>query len=220
MSFCITASTLDPISHLKELVSKSSTSAPCPDSQRLLLKGKALVDSKLVKEYPIEDGSVLTLMLKPSTTSTTPTPASTSSKPESNVQSRGPPALTITTETNNIPNEAVPVTDGDISVPPSGPPPQVCSAEFHRTISDPKYWQRLHALCVSDFTFEDDADAAWETFLVSMKGRLSAGEAAKIRDVVGVRGGFGIFFSSDSNQRYGRRCIEGSLSRCPPRRGR
>lgn len=41
---------------------------------------------------------------------------------------------------------------------------------------------------MSEFIYEDDADAAWEGFLVSMKGRLSAGEAALIRDVVGVRG--------------------------------
>ncbi|KAK1920822.1 hypothetical protein DB88DRAFT_469017 [Papiliotrema laurentii] len=189
LSFAITASTTDPISHLKKLVAKSAATAPPADSQRLLLKGKALVDSKLVKEYPIVDGSVLTLMLKPPTSApSTSTPAPVSCPPIATGSPGGLPALTITTETDNIPNEAVPVTEADIDTAPTGPQPQVSSAEFHRTISDPKYWQRLHALCVSEFTFEDDADAAWETFLISMKGRLSAGEAAKIRDVVGVRG--------------------------------
>ncbi len=57
-----------------------------------------------------------------------------------------------------------------------------------RTVSDPAFWQKLHALCVAEFTYEDDADSAWENFLIGMKGRLSAGEAARIRDVVGVRG--------------------------------
>lgn len=62
------------------------------------------------------------------------------------------------------------------------------SAAFHQTISDPKLWQQLQEVCASNFAYEDDADAAWEIFLTSMKGRLSAGEAAKIRDVVGIRG--------------------------------
>jgi hypothetical protein len=64
----------------------------------------------------------------------------------------------------------------------------VTSAAFHKTISDPTFWQRIHALCIGEFAFEDDADECWEGFLLSMKGRLSAGEAAKIRDVVGVNG--------------------------------
>ena len=89
---------------------------------------------------------------------------------------------------DSIPGTPVPLTDNDIDVPPLGPQPQVSSAAYHNTISDPSFWQKVHAICVTEFILEDDADSAWETFLLSMKSKLSAGEAAKIRDVVGVRG--------------------------------
>lgn len=73
-------------------------------------------------------------------------------------------------------------------------------------MSDPQFWQKIHALCVAEFVYEDDADAAWEGFLVSMKGRLSAGEAAKIRDVVGVRGESRVFECSEMAERRGMGC--------------
>jgi len=187
LTFTITAQTTDTISHLKTLVSKASSSAPAPDSQRLLLKGKALADTKLIKEYNIPDGATLTLMVKAPTAGTSAPPAAAPTPSPGPSGPRPPaPSLTITTELEGASSQ--PVTDANIDVPPSGPQPQVSSAAFHGTISDPKFWQRIHALCVSEFVLEDDADAAWETFLVSMKSRLSAGEAAKIRDVVGVNG--------------------------------
>ena len=211
LTFTITAQTTDTISHLKTLVSQASSSAPSPDSQRLLLKGKALADTKLVKEYSIPDGATLTLMVKASTagTSTPPAPAAAAATPSPGPSGPRPPApsLTITTELEGAKSE--PVTDANIDVPPSGPQPQVSSAAFHGTISDPKFWQRIHALCVAEFVLEDDADAAWETFLVSMKSRLSAGEAAKIRDVVGVNGELMPNLTTvDADSRHGRRCID------------
>jgi len=40
-------------------------SAPPADAQRLLLKGKALQDGKLLKEYNIKDGDTLNIVIKP-----------------------------------------------------------------------------------------------------------------------------------------------------------
>lgn len=187
LSITVQASLTDSIAHLKELVAKSSTTAPSPDAQRLLLKGKALTDTKLLKEYDIQDGATVHLMFKPSAPVEKVTPSTSSSAiPPS---SPTPPALTITTSlAGGEEGESHKVTDADIDIPPSGPGPQVSSAAFHQTISDPKLWQQLQEVCSSNFAYEDDADAAWEIFLTSMKGRLSAGEAAKIRDVVGIRG--------------------------------
>ena len=82
----------------------------------------------------------------------------------------------------------MPLTNFDLAAPPTGPQPEITSAAFHNTIADPTFWQKIHALCVAEFEHEDEADLAWEHFLRAMKGKLSAGEAAKIRDVVGVRG--------------------------------
>ena len=46
----------------------------------------------------------------------------------------------------------------------------------------------MHALCRDEFAEEKDGDACWKAFLDGIKGRLSAGEVAKIIDVVGVTG--------------------------------
>ena len=186
LSITVTAQLTDTVLDLKHSISKSSSSAPGPDTQRLLLKGKALTDTKLLKEYDIESGAIIHLMSKPTPTATTSLPSFAHPQPSSG----GLPSLTITTsvDDSSTPAAARPLSNIDISVPPLGPQPQVSSAAFHNTISNPLFWQKIHALCVSEFSFEDDADAAWESFLVAMKGRLSAGEAAKMRDVVGVKG--------------------------------
>jgi len=86
----------------------------------------------------------------------------------------------------------MPLTNFDLAAPPTGPQPEITSATFHASIADPVFWQKIHALCVTEFEHGDEADLAWEHFLRAMKGKLSAGEAAKIRDVVGVRGEFPI----------------------------
>lgn len=223
LTFPISASPTDSISKLKSLVAASSPSAPPVDTQRLLLKGKALADNKLLKEYDISEGSTIHLVLKPTSvtidppTMSVPAPVPSNdppaleagasiqhgdkvkSMPSSSSASSIPrpaghghtrvPSLTITTDVDarpGSPGSPLIVTDA----PSLGPQAQVSSAAFHQTVSNPQFWQKLHAICVSEFVYEDDADAAWEGFLVSMKGRLSAGEAALIRDVVGVRGGF------------------------------
>ena len=186
LSITVTAQTTDTVADLKTLVSKSSSSAPAAATQRLLLKGKALTGTKLLKEYDIQDGATIHLLLKAVTNTTEASAVSASS---SSSPGAAPPSLTITTSLDDSkPNKAVPMTEADIDVPPKGPQPQISSAAFHSTVSEPRFWQRIHTLCVSEFAYEDDADAVWESFLGSMKGKLSAGEAAKIRDVVGVRG--------------------------------
>ncbi|WWC87550.1 uncharacterized protein L201_002440 [Kwoniella dendrophila CBS 6074] len=193
----ITANLTDTVTDLKSQIAKSSSSAPSVDSQRLLLKGKALTDTKLLKEYDIKDGATIHLMVKLVTSSAPSTElkaneltSNEATFPPPSSSSPAPPALTITTsiDESSNPGTSMPLTNIDSAAPPLGPQPQVSSSSFHNTISDPQFWQKIHALCVSEFPLEDEADAAWETFLISMKGRLSAGEAAKIRDVVGVTG--------------------------------
>ena len=48
----------------------SEAGAPPADVQRLLLKGKALADAKLLKEYDVKDGDTVNLMVKPGFAST------------------------------------------------------------------------------------------------------------------------------------------------------
>ncbi|OWT35392.1 hypothetical protein C362_06961 [Cryptococcus neoformans Bt1] len=191
----VTAQLTDTVSDLKTIISNSSASAPAPDAQRLLLKGKALTDTKLLKEYALESGATVHLIIKASSAApfSAATPSISTSDatipPPSSVAPH-PPALTITTsvDESSEAGTSMPLTLADQVAPPLGPQPEVSSATFHHTISDPTFWQKIHALCVSEFDNEQEANSAWETFLVSMKGGLSAGEAAKIRDVVGVWG--------------------------------
>ena len=54
----------DTISSIKAQLA-SVPGAPPADVQRLLLKGKALADSKILREYAVKDGDTINLMVKP-----------------------------------------------------------------------------------------------------------------------------------------------------------
>ncbi|KAJ3513010.1 hypothetical protein NLJ89_g3191 [Agrocybe chaxingu] len=64
-SFALSVQPTDTIATIKAQLSSTHPSAPPPDAQRLLLKGKALADAKLLKEYNIKDGDTLNLVVKP-----------------------------------------------------------------------------------------------------------------------------------------------------------
>ncbi|KAH8828739.1 ubiquitin family protein [Flagelloscypha sp. PMI_526] len=59
---------------------------------------------------------------------------------------------------------------------------------YRLTIADPEFWKKLHIFLGAEFKTEHDAVQAFETFLRSAKQTLTAGEIAKIRDVVGIVG--------------------------------
>lgn len=64
-TFTISVLPTDTISAIKAQLSSEPCSPP-PDAQRLLFKGKALADGKLLKEYNnIKDGDTVNLMIKP-----------------------------------------------------------------------------------------------------------------------------------------------------------
>jgi hypothetical protein len=65
-SFSVSASPADSVAALKALLA-AQPRAPPADAQRLLLKGKALADAKLLRDYDVADGATLTLSLKPGT---------------------------------------------------------------------------------------------------------------------------------------------------------
>lgn len=189
LTLSLSASLTDSVTDLKDLVAKQS-GAPAADAQRLLLKGKALADAKLLKEYDLADGAVITLMIKPGATSAAaaPAPAPVQTTPiKTPTPSRGgAPHLTITTPVEGASPSEIP--DGlDFDRSPECPSP-VSSKAFHTTAASPEFWQKVHDLCHSEFSQELDADTVFDTFLISMQGRLSASEFAKIRDVVGVTG--------------------------------
>jgi ubiquitin-like protein 4 len=68
LSFSLTVQPTDTISHIKTLLADQHPKAPDPSIQRLLLKGKVLSDTKLLKEYEFTPDTVFTLMTKPGST--------------------------------------------------------------------------------------------------------------------------------------------------------
>ncbi|GAA99674.1 uncharacterized protein L969DRAFT_48362 [Mixia osmundae IAM 14324] len=63
LSFTVEAKPTETVAELKAQLA-AQANAPSADNQRLLLKGKALADNKLLKEYTIETGATIHLMIK------------------------------------------------------------------------------------------------------------------------------------------------------------
>jgi len=224
-TFTISVRLTDTISAIKTQLA-AEPSAPPADSQRLLFKGKALADGKLIKEYNnIKDGDTINLMVKPgydwnSTASTTvPTPPASASPmlvsspeplsvPNSNPFGSG----TLNPEARSkqggkrhqrIPSVMLspspsPESSGavekdilltiDAGVLPSPVLPSDTLSTFHQTMSQPEFWERLHAFLKNEFQTPADVHLAFEDFLCAAKGSLTASQIAKIRDQVGVIG--------------------------------
>lgn len=90
LSFSLACSPSSTISELKELLCQSDSSAPPVDSQRLVYKGKALADNKLLKEYEsIQTGETIHLMIKPNSAISN---MSSSERPSSVIVEPGTPA--------------------------------------------------------------------------------------------------------------------------------
>jgi hypothetical protein len=63
-TFTLRVEPTDTVAAIKAQLA-AEPSAPPADVQRLVLKGKALADAKLLREYTIKDGDTVNLMVKP-----------------------------------------------------------------------------------------------------------------------------------------------------------
>jgi len=203
-SFTISVQPTDSIQSVKALLA-SQPGAPPADAQRLLLKGKALVDAKLLQEYNIKEGDTVNLMIKPSynwdpNSTTTPTSTQANMTPTfttkenlklghsripSVVLSPSPSSVSPLAE-NNKPLD-INLTLDTSSIPTASSESSALST-YHSTISQPGLWDRLYSFLRTEFSNENDALIAFEDFLRASKGTLTASEIAKIRDQVGVVG--------------------------------
>lgn len=211
----VEASVSDSVADLKKQI--NAAGGPPADAQRLLLKGKVLADSKLLKEYDLTDGATIMLMAKPGGAS--PPAAAPAPSPSETLAASGAGAAVGAAAgaagTKKDHPTLSPLQTADPTTPDSkharkpstpqltvttdggepgdlyenrGPPSPVQSTKFHSVVSDPTFWQKIHTVCHDEFQHARDADDVFDTFLTSMKNRLTANEAAKIRDVVGVSG--------------------------------
>lgn len=192
----------------------NTPSAPPLDAMRLLLKGKALADQKLLKEYSVKDGDTVNLMVKAGVewdpTKPAPKPAApaiVSPKPlaaasgmlettGSGAKAGGGkkhqriPSVVLSPSPSNDSPEAEAQPRPDImleldNLDTTGPK-EVTS--YHKVISNPGFWDRLHSFLRTEFESDGDTVTAFEDFLRASKGNLTASEIAKIRDQVGVVG--------------------------------
>ncbi|TIB38377.1 hypothetical protein E3P86_01665 [Wallemia ichthyophaga] len=154
--------------------------APSVGAQRLLLKGKALMDDKLVKDYDtLSSGGVLTLMLRGGAPST-PSSIAPSNAP-SNASSNTPPP-------QNIPHVALTSADSDSAR--TAPDPAVdmhstTKSDYEATLADSRLWKKLAAFLNAEFKSDEYGKRALETFFLSIKSTLSPSEIARIREEAG-----------------------------------
>jgi len=206
-AFTLAIQSTDTISDIKSQLA-SQPRAPPADAQRLLLKGKALVDAKLLKEYDVKEGDNINLMVKPGfdwdpnkskalfptsgqedmTDSTAKLTAShRHSRAPSIVLSPSPSVVTSREPAEGNKPQDITLTLDTSTIPTASLSP-VTRSSYQSTISEPAFWSRLLSFLQSEFPVEGDAFIAFEDFLRASKGGMTASEIAKIRDHVGVVG--------------------------------
>ncbi|KIY67440.1 hypothetical protein CYLTODRAFT_422546 [Cylindrobasidium torrendii FP15055 ss-10] len=184
---------------------------------KLLLKGKALQDAKLLREYSLKEGDTVNVMSKPP--SAVP-PAIATVTPATPVEEKKPglPTLNIDAAARKGRHGRIPSvvlspspSQADENWPgggltPEGSPRNILLdlehdnnnlserdvSSYHSTIAKPELWEKLLGFLHTEFASPDDATLAFENFLRAAKGVLTASEVAKIRDQVGVMGMAGI----------------------------
>ncbi|KAL1746716.1 hypothetical protein HDZ31DRAFT_33476 [Schizophyllum fasciatum] len=202
-SFALAASPADAIADVKAALARQP-GAPPADAQRLLLRGKALADAKLLQEYGVRDGDALTLAVRPGVPWDPRAPAVTVQqprpvKPAADTLALGPgdtpprrghgrtPSIVLSPSPTN--EDAAPAgIQLDLALDTSEntfrEPPSV----FQTTLAQPQFWDRLYSFLRTEFTADADSQRAFEDFLAASKAHLSASEIARIRDHVGVVG--------------------------------
>ncbi|KAI1794315.1 ubiquitin-domain-containing protein [Ganoderma leucocontextum] len=206
-SYTLSVQPTDTVAQIKALLA-DTPGAPPADAQRLLLKGKALADAKLLQEYAVKDGDTINLMVKPGfdwdpSKVSAPTPVSEVEAKSENTTLMPTPEPTRTRGHGRIPSVVLSPSPSltpspgevlvdiplllDASVIPASPS-SVSDTPYHTTISKPEFWEKLYAFLKAEFPSQTDAVTAWEDFLRASKGMLSVSDIAKIRDAVGVMG--------------------------------
>lgn len=210
-SFTLAVQPTDTVSEVKALLA-SQPNAPPAEAQRLLLKGKALADAKLLREYGVKEGDTINLMLKPGfewDPTKSPFPSSTSPvkmKPSNLPEIQTPqPRLATGHRHTRTPSIVLSPSPSIVSLEPEGKPHDIdltldtsliptasisraARSSYQTVISEPPFWDRLYSFLRTEFSNDSDALIAFEDFLRASKGGLTASEIAKIRDHVGVVG--------------------------------
>ncbi|BGP24632.1 ubiquitin family protein [Rhodotorula toruloides] len=183
LTFTLAARPTATICDLKAELSAKESDAPAPQAQRWILKGKAMGDTKLLKEFAVQDGTVVNLMV---TKATAPTPATSSSSDPTDV-----PALTLSEPSSSINPPQVSLSrDLDhlpLTTSTSADDPQLAgeSDAFLSTISSPSLWRDVRNVCEARFDKKDEAQRVWEGMFAGARDWISPNDKALIREHVG-----------------------------------
>lgn len=159
--FTLKCSSTATIQKLKSLLAESESTAPPPANQRWLLKGKAMGDAKLLREFEgIKDGDVINLMVK----------AGAPAVPE----------LTLTTDTTE---KSIPALS--LVIPPPAAETKVDS--FSSRLASPQLWKDAYAILKKQYGGdENQAKRAWELWLDGSIAFITPSQKAMIREAAGI----------------------------------
>jgi len=211
-TYTLAVQSSDTIADIKSYLA-SQSGAPPVDVQRLLLKGKALVDTKLLKEYNIRDGDTVNLMVKSGYDWTQPAapPKLQIPAPQPELLAEEPPSATLepgarperhrrvpSVILSPSPNTLTPLREGapiDVALSLDDGdilPPHTPQTPYQNVISSPEFWSDLLDFLSSRFATRSDVENAFEEFFRASKTSLTPHQIAKIRDHVGVTGMAGV----------------------------
>ena len=163
-SYTLSVQPTDTVAQIKAQLA-GTPGAPPADAQRLLLKGKALADAKLLQEYAVKDGDTVNLMVKPGFDWDPSKVSAPTLAPESEAKSEGTtllpspepartrghgriPSVVLSPSPSLTPSPGEILVDIplvlDASVIPASPS-SVSDTPFHTTISKPEFWEKLYA---------------------------------------------------------------------------
>jgi len=147
-------------------------------------------DSKLLKEFNVQDGAVINLMVTKSAAA--PPPKSTSDDPEE-ATAQAVPSLTLSEPTSadsTWTTTTKPTVSLDNLPPPSSSSASVHSSSAYRErIQQPELWDEIRSLLEKRFEGVENRDAecqqAWEAMLGGCQEWIDPGKKALIREKVG-----------------------------------
>lgn len=162
-------------------------------------------DSKLLKEFPVEEGSTINLMItKTASPAPTPSPSGaedpsdspavpslTLSEPAaapSSSSTPAPPQISLQTDLDNLPlSTSSSTTENPASTHPG------LSDTFLSTVSGVELWNDVREVCEKRFGKDsNEAQKAWEAMFSGAREWISPNQKALVREQVGfsAMGGF------------------------------
>ncbi|GAA5824060.1 hypothetical protein JCM11251_001505 [Rhodosporidiobolus azoricus] len=194
LTFTLSARPTSTISDLKAQLSSSESSAPPPEAQRWVLKGKVLGDSRLLKEFPVEEGSTINLMVTKAVSPAAAPPLGTPMDEDPSEETPSVPALTLSEPSSAAaPSSAAPpALKVDLDALPmstsastQNPAHAGLSDSFLSSVSSPDLWQEVRDVVEKRFETAAEAQKVWEAMFGGAREWISPNQKALVREKVG-----------------------------------